>query len=291
MSPIPVLEVGGTHVSAALVEPGTWTVATTTRLDLDPAADADTLLDRFAAAAADVAPDTAATWGVAMPDPFDYDHGIGRFEGVGKFESLNGVDVRAGLRSRLTPEPSHVAFLNDADAFALGEWTAGAVKDVPRCVGITLGTGIGSGWLVDGQIADPGNPPGGRAHRLHVDGRPLEDVVSRRAIRRAFAAAGGDAAADVREITEAAQRGDERAAEVIARSFRALGAALAPVLDDFAADLVVVGGSMAASWRFYEPFVRDGAGATGLPDTVLAAHPHTAPLIGAALVALRASGR
>jgi glucokinase len=287
VSAIPVLEVGGTHVSAALVRPDTWAVTATTRLDLDPAADADTLLDRFAAAAAELDLPSACAWGVAMPDPFDYERGVGRFEGVGKFESLNGIDVRAGLRCRLRPEPTNVAFLNDADAFALGEWTAGAAKDATRCVGVTLGTGIGSGWLVDGRVVDPGNPPGGRAHRLHVAGRPLEDVVSRRAIRRAFADAGGDPGADVREITAAAQHDDRRAEQVVGTAFRALGAALGPVIAAFRADIVVVGGSMAASWQYYQPFVDDGAGMSVWPKTAQAAHPDTAPLVGAAVHGIR----
>lgn len=290
MNTVPVLEVGGTHVSAALVEPRTWTVLSTTRLTLDPGAPAERLLDRFVTAGAAVSADQDAWWGIAMPDPFDYERGIGRFEGVAKFESLNGVDVGAALRDRLRPRPAGVAFLNDADAFILGEWTAGAATGEGRCVGITLGTGIGSGWLADGQVADPGNPPGGRAHRLRVGRQPLEDVVSRRAIRAAFARAGGDPDADVREIADAARAGDERAARVLGVSFEALGAALAPAIADFQADVVVVGGSMSRSWDLFDPWFRKGAGAVQLPPIRCAAHPGTAPLVGAAAYALRAAG-
>jgi predicted NBD/HSP70 family sugar kinase len=286
---VPVLEIGGTHVSAAVVEPSTWTVASKTRLTLNPRASADRLLGQFITAGGAVPADPGSWWGVAMPDPFDYDRGIGRFEGVAKFESLNGVDVGTALRDRLRPKPGGVAFLNDADAFALGEWTAGAASGAHRCVGVTLGTGIGSGWLVDGQVTDPGNPPGGRAHRLRVDGQPLEDAVSRRAIRHAFAEAGGDAEADVRAITEAARNDDDRAAQVLRKSFRALGAALAPVIAEFGADLVVIGGSMSRSWDLFEPWFREGAGEIELPTIRCAAHPETAPLVGAAVHALRAA--
>jgi glucokinase len=286
---VPVLEVGGTHVSAALVEPRSWTVLSTTRLTLDPRAAAERLLDRFVAAAGAVSADRGCWWGIAMPDPFDYQRGVGLFEGVAKFESLNGIDVGAALRDRLRPQPAGVAFVNDADAFILGEWTAGAASGFRRCVGITLGTGIGSGWLADGEVVDPGNPPDGRAHRLRLDGRPLEDVVSRRAIRAAFAEAGGDADADVRDIADAARAGDEQARQVIAESFTALGAALAPVIAEFRADVVVVGGSMARSWDLFEPAFRAGAGRAELPPIRCAAHPGTAPLVGAAAHALRAA--
>lgn len=290
MSTVPVLEVGGTHVSAALVQSGTWAVSSGTRLALDPRGSAEHLLDRFVAAGAAVSADEGAWWGVAMPDPFDYGRGVGQFAGVGKFASLNGVDVGSELRDRLRPRPGGVAFVNDADAFILGEWAAGAAAGASRCVGITLGTGIGSGWLVDGSVADPGNPPGGRAHRLRVDGQPLEDVVSRRAIRRAYAGSGEIAEADVREIADAARAGEERATEVIDAAFRALGRALAPVIAGFGAEVVVVGGSMAQSWDLLEPSFRAGASEVPLPAIRLAADSDAAPLVGAAVHALRAAG-
>ena len=59
--------------------------------------------------------------------------------------------------------PVHaVQFLNDADAFALGEWWAGAAKGGRRVVAATLGTGLGSAFLADGHIVHdaPGIPAG-----------------------------------------------------------------------------------------------------------------------------------
>jgi glucokinase len=279
---VPVLDVGGTHVTGALVHPDGWQVVTATRFSLDADASADALLDRFVLAAGAAGAPAGATWGVAMPDPFDYQRGVGQFEGVGKFAALRGVPIGDALRARLGGE---VAFVNDADAFLLGEWAAGAAAGFTRCAGITLGTGIGSGWLVAGEVADPGEPPGGRLHRMTIDGRPLEDVVSRRAIRAAFAAAGGDADADVREIAAAARDGSGLARRVLDRAFAALGDVVGRCVAGFAADVLVVGGSMSASWDLFEPAFRSAAGA--LPELRLAADSDRAPLVGAALHALR----
>ena len=286
MNSIPVLEVGGTHVSAALVDPHSWRVSAPTRLPLDADASADHVLDTFVAAGNAISPEAGACWGVAMPDPFDYTRGVGEFEGVGKFAALNGVDVRAALLRGLAGEAADVRFINDADAFILGEWVVGAARGADRCVGITLGTGIGSGWVDAGSVADPGDPPGGRAHRLRIGDSPLEDVVSRRAIRRAFRRAGGDANADVRQIAELARRGDELAGRVLDEAFAALGEALAPRLTAFRAEIVVIGGSMAGSWDLFEPPFRAGA-RDHLPAITLASHPDTAPLAGAAVHATR----
>ncbi len=277
---VPVLEVGGSHVTAALVDPAGWTLPRPpARVELDPNAAAEPLLAAFARAAAEAGA-AGPDWAVAMPDPFDYERGIARFRGVGKFDSLDGIDVRADLLARL-PGATRVGFVNDADAFALGEWVAGAARGTARMVGITLGTGVGSGWIDDGRIADPGVPRGGRAHLLTLDGRPLEDLMSRRAVRAAYARATGTDA-DVRQIAEAARGGESAAVQVLAFALRSLGRALAAPLRDFAPDLVVLGGSMSRSWHLFEPWFREGAGLPGLPPTAVAADADHAGLIGAA---------
>lgn len=285
MTAVGVLEIGGTHVSAASVEPDTWQVGARVRLDLDGDASAADLIARFAEAAASVAVAPGTPWGVAMPDPFDYERGLGLFEGVGKFGALNGVDVRAALAPVLSDT---IGFVNDADAFLLGEWTDGAACGAARCAGLTLGTGVGSAWLDDGAVVDPGEPPGGRIHRMHVDGAPLEDLVSRRAIRRAFTAAGGDPQADVREIAEQARAGLPLARRVLDTAMRSLGQVTGRCVTRFGADVLVVGGSMTASWDVLGPPFLIGAQDFAMPP-VLAADAERAPFVGAAVAALRLS--
>lgn len=281
MSLVPVLEIGGTHATGAVVDPVGWTIAgDPVRKPVDGGATAEQILDAFASAGGDLDVPGGARWGVAMPDPFDYQAGIGRFVNVGKFEALNGIDVRAGLLDRLPGR--EMVFGNDADAFTVGEWAVGAGRGASRVMGMTLGTGIGSGWADEGRVVDPGIPADGRAHRLFVDGRPLEDVVSRRAIRAAYRGASGDADADVHEIADRARSGDEAAREVLTFAFAALGRALGPAIRDFGAEVLVVGGSMAGSWNLFEPWFREGAADVRLPPIRLAADPDGAPLIGAA---------
>jgi glucokinase len=283
---IPVLDVGGSHVSAALVDADAGLlVAPACRRSLDGSAPAATILGAFVSAADTLAVPAAASWGVAMPDPFDYARGIALFDGVGKFESLRGHDLRAELTASLPGQPRRIVFLNDADAFTLGEWAHGAGAGYQRCVGLTLGTGIGSGWLVDGRIvADgPGVPPDGRAHRLEIDGGPLEDTVSSRAIRRAYQADTGDAEADVREIARRARAGESAARAVLAYAMRALGAAIGPRVREFGADVVVIGGSMTGSWDLLGPWFMTGFGPSDSgPPITLAVNADDAPLLGAA---------
>jgi glucokinase len=284
---IGALEIGGTHAGAALFDDDvTDRRGEPCRVAVDSRAPAEAILARFARDATDLTPPPGLSWGVAMPDPFDYAAGIGRFRDVGKYEALDGVDVGAALNDAL-PDPARIVFLNDADAFTLGEAHGGAGAGFRRCVGITLGTGVGSGWVVDGApvSSGPGVPQDGRAWHLSVDGTPLEDVFSRRAIRASYARTTGDEQADVREIAEHARSGDTSATDVLRDAIGALGRALAPCLHAFAADVVVVGGSMARSWDLFGPWLQDALGA----DRALRVSDDAerAALLGAALTARR----
>ncbi|MFD3453248.1 ROK family protein [Streptomyces sp. NPDC058691] len=294
---VPVLEIGGSHVAAALVDPATRTVRPGTRraAPLAPHGSAREIVDGVARCAASLPP-AGTTWGVALPGPFDYAAGVARYRGVGKFDALDGVDVGAALRHVLGERMAAVTFVNDAHAFLLGEAAAGAAAGHRRAVGITLGTGVGSAFLADGTcvVSGPDVPPQGRADLLTVDGRPLEETVSTRALVRRFAATGeeGDvtgvagvkSAAGVRDVAERARAGSGQARRVLDEAFEALGLALGLWIVRFGASAVVVGGSVAGAWDLIEaPLLRglDTAG-PGVPRPRTAVHPRDAALIGAA---------
>ncbi|WP_329538070.1 ROK family protein (plasmid) [Streptomyces sp. NBC_01450] len=253
---IPVLEIGGTHVTAALVDLRDGRITSRTRKPLDADGAADDILGCVRHCADGLSVPPGARWGVAVPGPFDYARGVALFKGVGKFDALYGMDVRAALLDGLRQRPGDVVFLNDAHAFLTGEWSAGTVRGHRRAVGITLGTGVGSAFLADGHICDngPGVPPEGRMDLTEIGGRPLEDTVSRRAILSRY----GDPTADVHDIAGRARAGEERAQRVLDDVFTALGVVLGPRLVDFGATALVVGGSIARSWDLVAPALSTG---------------------------------
>ncbi|MEV0523881.1 ROK family protein [Streptomyces sp. NPDC050439] len=283
-----VLEIGGTHVTAALVDSSRTRVSRSVRRALDARGDAEHVLGTVVRCAGELDVPAGQVWGAAVPGPFDHEKGIARFEGVGKFDDLYGVDVRSVLLDGVWPRPADVVFLNDAHAFLLGEWSAGAAVGHRRCAGITLGSGVGSAFLVDGVLCreGPGIPPEGRVDLLRWSGAPLEATVSRRAILARY---GGERGVDVRDIAERARQGEQGAARVLDEALAALGTVLAPCLRDFGASAVVVGGAMALSWDLVGPALR-----TGLGDTPVTPRPGTlgadAALIGTAEY-VRAAGR
>ncbi|QCR20701.1 ROK family protein [Agrococcus sp. SGAir0287] len=275
---MPVLEVGGTHVTAALVDLASHGVLAEHRGHPDAHGTAESLLGAWIDAARLLGP-VEGDWVVAMPGPFDYASGVGRFRDVGKFDSLDGVDVGTALRAALDAD---VRFVNDADAYGLGEWFAGAAQGSSRAVLLTLGTGLGSAFVADGVPVDDGDsvPLDGEIHFATLRGLPIEEVVSRRALMAAGIAATG-VERDVHELAIAARGGEAAASSVLASGFAAVGEVIRPWLERFDAEVLVIGGSMSRSWDLVEPAVLAGLdGWSGRLER--AALGDTAPLLGAA---------
>lgn len=264
-----VLEIGGSHVTAGSVEVAGHRILDRQRHPLDPAQDAHTIVGVLADAAKRLLPGPGDRWAVAMPGPFDYVAGVSRHEGVGKFDQLHGVDLRDALAKAIPAAPGSFTFVNDADAFLLGEWVDGAATGTRRSVAITLGTGIGSSWLADGAVVSDGPdvPPDGEIHFCDVDGVNIEDLVSDRALVRKYLARTGVAVDGMRGLAALARGGDRDACEVVEVAFGILGRLLTEWLDRFGAEVVVVGGSMTGAWDLIEPALHLPVPARPVADT------------------------
>lgn len=117
---------------------------------------------------------------------------------------------------------------NDANAAALGEWRYGAGQGLDDLLVVTLGTGVGSGFIVNGRLVlgSAGNAgelghmilvPGGRICTCGRRGC-LEAYVSIRGMRQTYAERSGGTGSDgilvsegVLPIAEAARAGDRSA--------------------------------------------------------------------------------
>jgi glucokinase len=239
--PIVVLDVGGTTLTAAVVV-GDAVVDAPVRDSSRQGADTASILDGFATAISDAAAGSGATLTVvAMPAPFDYERGVSHM--THKFAALDGVHVGAELAARTGTE---VAFINDAQSAALGVWIELGRPRAPVAV-VTLGTGIGSGLVVDGE------PVGHDAlwTQPYLDGI-VEDYVSSEALRGGFHHRSGRRAG-VAEIAAMAAVGDNLACETFATYGAHLGASVAPYFAEAAVESIAVSGGITGAWEFIEP--------------------------------------
>ena len=130
---------------------------------------------------------------------------------------------------------------NDANAAALGEWRYGAGRGCTDLLVVTLGTGLGSGFIVNGQLLlGPFGNAGELGHTTVVmDGRPctcgrrgcLEAYVSIRGMRATYQELGEDPGileqAGVLPIATAALNGDASALQTFRDTARWLAVGLA----------------------------------------------------------------
>ena len=273
------LDLGGTHVSAGRIDVASGEVLAFLRVPFAPNADRTELVTRITRAAADVAEGAVDCVGVAVPGPFDYANGVSLL--AHKLEPLHGVDLRRELAEALGTPPASIRFVNDADAFLLGEAWVGAARGHRRAAGVTLGTGLGSAFLEDGEIVDRGPrvPFEGSLHLVPYRGRPAEETVSRAALLARY----GDPLLDVRDVAVRAREGDARARQAFAELASALGEMTAPWLDSFHATCLVVGGSISQAWDLLEDALEEALrDVAGLEKIAPAARVDDAALLGAA---------
>lgn len=251
MTRVPVLEIGGTHVAAAVVDPEAGVVGQRLREPLDSSGTLDEVLGTVASVAARLPVGQPTGWAVAMPGPFDYERGIGDFSGADKFHALEDVDVGSELVARVG-SISSCRFLNDAAAFGLGEARYGAGGGASRVFFLTLGTGLGSAFIDGDRIVDSGErvPPRGWLFLAKLDGRALEDAFSRRALTKRYLERTGRVV-DVGDLA-AAFHDDPDARAVLTNGYQELARGLAPWLASFEPDALVIGGSIARSWALID---------------------------------------
>jgi glucokinase len=164
-----------------------------------------------------------------------------------------------------------VALENDADAAALAEASWGAGKHKSRLVYVTVGTGIGGGVVLDGQLyrgVDGAHPELGH-HVIDPSGPPCscgfrgcwESLAAGPAMAAWFKS---QAPADhprresvnARDICQLAQQGDELARRTVEREAYYLGLGLANLINLFAPDAIVLSGSVLKSSLLFMDGIR-----------------------------------
>jgi len=275
-----VYDVGGSHVSAAVCLSDSYRLGPVVSAPHPAEQTSDAFIHLLYSLGVKASTGRVGGAELAVPGPFDFAAGVSRMKH--KLPYLYGVDLRGKLAERFGWQPSQVRFLLDSAAFLLGEIGAGEAHGVARAVGVTLGTGIGSAFAVDGRVVAEGQgvPAGGEIWNLPYEGGIVEDFLSTRAIQRGYKLRTG-ALPDVARI--AAEAADDMDAAAVFTEFgRHLGLALGMKLAAFGPQVVVLGGGISRSSHLFLPAAMkelDGLNMQLRVSTLL----DRAPLAGAAV--------
>lgn len=259
------VDLGATNVRTARCQPdGTFLARHRAPSQPHPAASADEVFIAVCNAIQAVWPANApiAAIGIGSPGPLD------PYQGV----IIHAPNIPAWrnfpLRDRLA---NHfrvpVTLENDANCGALGEWRYGAARGYNHILYLSIGTGIGGGFIMHGQLLRGARGLATELGMLLIDrtrpqlsdGGYLEDLVAGPALlrqARAALAAGQPSLLTTladspdqltgHHLHQAARAADPLALAILTRAGHTLGQALADYLHIFNPDIVVIGGGASA---------------------------------------------
>ena len=201
--------------------------------------------------------------GVGAPGPLDRERGVVIVApnlGWRDFPLLDRIRDHLGMAATLD---------NDANCATVGEWWQGAAKGGRNVVGMTIGTGIGGGLIIDGKLFHGSSDVAGEIGHTTIDlnGRhckcgnygcleayasgPAIATRAREVLMREETAsllpslAGGQLERiTAQTVYDAAKQGDAVANEIVRDTARYLGAGVANLLNTFNADVVVIAGGV-----------------------------------------------
>lgn len=200
--------------------------------------------------------------GVAVPGPVNQENGMVIAPPI--MPGWDRYPIRSTLQSRWEIP---VVLGNDAEFGALGEWALGAGRGEKFLIYLKVGTGVGAGLVIDGQVYHGACGTAGEIGHITVaEGGPrcscgnrgcLEAVAGGGAIARlalqAVRSGQRTRLADIhpvegiaaQDVAEAARMGDRVAQEIVAQCGKSLGTAIASLVNLFNPSLVVIGGGVA----------------------------------------------
>ncbi len=258
------LDLGATNLKWAIVghDGDTWSVAGRGQVVTLIAADPYAVPAGVVAQLAEVAAEARASHGpihsigIGVPGLYDPADGSTRFL-VNLPGPWAGHPVAGPVAAALGVP---TVLINDARAFGLAELRLGAGRGASAMVGLTLGTGIGGVFAIEGRVYQGHDGTGGELGHQTIDpdgpmcGCGNRGCLEAHARADRIAAACGTATAE--EAVIRARAGDALALEGLEQIGRYLGIGIANMIAVVTPDRVVIGGGIAAAADLLLPAIR-----------------------------------
>lgn len=239
------LDLGGTAVKAGLVSGGA--VIKQASVPLKPSGSFDDIMAQIFHLLDSLEPATASGIGVGAPSVVNVAEGI--VYDTQNIPSWRDVEVPLGpaLKDRFRI-PAYVN--NDANCFVLGEKYFGKAKAFSNVVGVTIGTGLGSGLIINNRLFSGTNCGAGEFGMVPFRDRVIEYYASGQFFTNIYGLRG-------ETLAERAEQGDQEAATIFREFGRNLGEAVKTILYAVDPELIILGGSVSRSFHLYESGMRE----------------------------------
>ncbi|MDF1546878.1 MAG: ROK family protein [Bacteroidales bacterium] len=178
--------------------------------------------------------------GIGVPGFVDIEKGIVRK--VTNIPSWKNVELKKKLENYFKLP---VLVNNDANCFAIGEKFYGKGKNFRSFVGITLGTGLGSGIIIDNKLFTGSHNGSGEFGSIPYLDENYEFYCSSSYFQKVFKSNGQD-------IYYAASEGDEIARNIINDFGIHIGNVIKTIMLSVDPEAVIIGGSIAGSFRYFQ---------------------------------------
>ena len=142
---------------------------------------------------------------------------------------------------------------NDANCFALGEYHFGKGKGSKSMVGITIGTGLGAGIIINGKLYCGSNCGAGEFGMIGYKDQVMEYYASGQFFKNVYNV-------DGKVIYEQAKRSDAAALKMFDELGYHLGNAFKNILYAVDPDRIIIGGSLKNAWEFYSSSLKKQLG-------------------------------
>jgi glucokinase len=274
------IDIGGTKCAVSVPE-GAEHVREVARF---ATTDVQGTLARLYEEIAKLQPTADTVFGVSCGGPLDAPGGL-----ILSPPNLPGWD-RIAICAELTARFGGKAFLmNDANACALAEWQFGAGKGCQSMIFLTMGTGMGSGLILDGRLYEGINGNAGEVGHLRLaadgpvgygkigsfegfcSGGGVAQIAKKRVAELSGASVLKNVAPAVltaRVVGEAAAAGDALALDIWRGVGEKLGEALAVLVDVLNPERIVIGSIYARCERFIAPAMSEVLAREALPESV-----------------------
>jgi glucokinase len=152
---------------------------------------------------------------------------------------LSKTDLKKKLNTR-----KKVYFENDANCFALG--VNSSIKE-ENLLALTLGTGIGSGLIVNKKLLSNGAPELGHT-TIDMNGnkKTVEEYLGRKAFPK-----------DPLKVYDKALKGDKKAKKIFSDYGKILGVAISNFINSFNPGTIVLGGKISKSYKFFKDIMQE----------------------------------